>query len=246
VNPLNLIFGLAEAGKRYGGHIYTNTEVHTIRIRNGQVVAVRTNKGEILTTTVVNAAGIHASNIGKKIGIKLPLSPVRGQTVVTESTAPLLEHKISSVSYLRGKLENAFEGKTMVLRDEDSTFFSALAGLEQTVNGNLLMGTTIETKCNNKSTTLKGIKAVARNAVRIVPALKNLKLIRSFAGVRPKTLDGLPILGEVDDVEGFYLACGHGGDGVALAPITGKLLADLIVNGTPSMFIHKLNLSRFN
>ena len=56
-------------------------------------------------------------------------------------------------------------------------------------------------------------------------------MIRSFAGLRPYTPDGLPYVGEVDQVKGYFMAAGHEGDGIALAPETGRLLTESIVNG---------------
>jgi sarcosine oxidase subunit beta len=58
--------------------------------------------------------------------------------------------------------------------------------------------------------------------------------------------DGLPILGRVLDLSGFYLATGHGGEGVALAPITGKLVAEEITTGKPSLPIDDFRFERFS
>jgi sarcosine oxidase subunit beta len=86
---------------------------------------------------------------------------------------------------------------------------------------------------------------IAQKAIKFYPALSRLHVIRAYAGVRPYTSDGLPILGKVKELEGFIMAAGHGGDGVALAPITGKLVCDLIVQGEPPISIDELALSRF-
>ena len=58
-----------------------------------------------------------------------------------------------------------------------------------------------------------------KRAVEFFPAIKDLNFIRAFAGLRPFTPDGLPLIGEVDKIKGFYIAAGHEGDGIALAPI---------------------------
>jgi sarcosine oxidase subunit beta len=67
-----------------------------------------------------------------------------------------------------------------------------------------------------------------KQAVKFFPILKNINVIRCFAGLRPAVSDGTAIISEVADRQGFYIAAGHGGDGIALAPITGKLIAKLI------------------
>ena len=87
---------------------------------------------------------------------------------------------------------------------------------------------------------------LAQKAITFYPGLSNLHVIRAYAGLRPYTADGLPILGKVEGLEGFIMATGHGGDGVSLGPITGKLVCDLIVLGEPSIPIEGLALSRFN
>ena len=84
-----------------------------------------------------------------------------------------------------------------------------------------------------------------KRAIEFFPAIKDLNFIRAFAGLRPYTPDGLPLIGEVDKLKGFYMAAGHEGDGIALAPITGKLLAELITYGKPSYNIDDFNPNRF-
>jgi sarcosine oxidase subunit beta len=72
------------------------------------------------------------------------------------------------------------------------------------------------------------MQAIAERAIRFFPILKDINCIRSFGGIRPFSLDHLPIVSAVDDIPGFYIAAGHEGDGVALAPITGLLMAQII------------------
>jgi len=70
-------------------------------------------------------------------------------------------------------------------------------------------------------------------------------VIRSFAGLRPYTPDGLPILGPVEGVDGFVMAAGHEGDGIALSPITGELIAQFIVEGRTEIPLDPFRLERF-
>ena len=66
-----------------------------------------------------------------------------------------------------------------------------------------------------------------------------------FAGLRPYTPDGLPIVGPLGDLEGFLMACGHEGDGIALSPITGRIVTDLICQGQAAFDINPLSSQRF-
>ena len=69
---------------------------------------------------------------------------------------------------------------------------------------------------------------MAQHAQRILPALAKVNIIRTFAGLRPHTPDGLPILGPVEGLPGLIMAAGHEGDGIALAPITGQKVAEYL------------------
>ena len=69
--------------------------------------------------------------------------------------------------------------------------------------------------------------------------------MRSYAGLRPWSPDHLPLVGPVDAVPGFYLATGHEGAGIGLAPITGRIIADWIVTGQVPALAHPLRPGRF-
>ena len=97
----------------------------------------------------------------------------------------------------------------------------------------------------NKNTTLEGINSIAKHIIMLFPQLKEINIIRTFAGFRPYTSDGLPILGKVKEIEGFIMAAGHEGDGIALSPITGDLIAELVVEGKTSIPLDEFKLERF-
>jgi sarcosine oxidase subunit beta len=79
-----------------------------------------------------------------------------------------------------------------------------------------------------------------------MPMLKTVRIIRSYANFFPYTEDDLPILGKVDGVEGFIMACGHGGHGIGMGPGSGKLIQELICDGKTAIPLDELSLSRFN
>jgi sarcosine oxidase subunit beta len=204
---------------------------------------VSTNRGQIETDIVVNAAGLNAPTIGKMVGVAIPIKPIRGQEVVTERVPPLIKCYFSSASTLRRKLAQFYQDHLQTFRSTGST---EIFGAHQTTSGNLLLGSTYEEVLGStRETTTKAIRGIVKNAVRILPALKRVHMIRAFAGFRPYSPDGLPIVGKVDGIEGFLLACGHGGDGIALAPTIGELISDLIVDGKTSIPLEPFRLSRF-
>jgi sarcosine oxidase subunit beta len=118
--------------------------------------------------------------------------------------------------------------------------------IELTANGNFVLGSTREFVGFDNRVTLQGILRIAEHVSRIIPCLKKLNLIRVFAGLRPYTPDGLPILGTVAGLDGFVMAAGHEGDGIALSPITGEIIADLIVDNKTGFPMEAYRLERFD
>ena len=94
--------------------------------------------------------------------------------------------------------------------------------------------------------TFDGVNTIASQILRVFPTLKDLHIIRAYAGLRPYTPDGLPILGPVDGVEGFIMAAGHEGDGVTLSPVTGEIIARFIAKGDLPFSVDHFRLERFD
>ncbi len=76
--------------------------------------------------------------------------------------------------------------------------------------------------------------------------MKAINVIRVMAGLHPYTPDGLPLLGWVDGLEGFFMAAGHEGDGIALYPVTGKIVSELICDGTTFVDMTPFHPNRFS
>ena len=235
INPIALTLGFAMGAKQMGSEILTGTAVMDIEVEGRQISAVVTAAGKIETRTVVNAAGVYASEIGRMLGVEIPITPRRGQLLVTETRPRLLRPWLGSANYIAAKFnpQLAKEGAGGV-------------SIDQTQNGNLLIGSTREFVGYDRRTTLEGLKQIASRAVRILPDLKHTHLIRAFAGLRPYTPDGLPILGEVENIKGLIMAAGHEGDGIALSAITGKLISELALEGKTDAALDSLNLKRFS
>jgi len=218
VDPLKLVFAFAAAARRSGAQILTQTEVTDIALKSGKIEGVQTDKGKIATEIVVNATGVWAPFIGKMVGIELNIVPRRGQILVTEPLPQLVNCIMLCACYITAKFNP--EEKT-------SPLGVGLVLEQQHHANNLLIGSTREFVGYDKRVTLEGMHSVARHAKNVLPILKDVHIIRSFAGLRPYTPDGLPILAPLGP-EGFIVAAGHEGDGIALAPITGKLIAEII------------------
>ncbi len=241
VNPIELNLGFAGAARKLGAEILLETEVTGIILNHGRVSGVETTRGPFHAPVVVNAAGAWAPVIGKRVGLDLPIRPRRGQLMVTEPVAPYVAKGMLSASYITAKYnaDKLKESKSRAVR------LGVGLSLSQTQKGNIIIGGTREFVGYDVQNTRDGIQAVLKNAVRLVPGLKPIHIIRTMGGLRPYTPDGLPLIGYVNGLEGYFMAAGHEGDGVALSPVTGKIVADLIVDGKTFIDVSALDPNRF-
>jgi glycine/D-amino acid oxidase-like deaminating enzyme len=233
VNPMFLTFAFLKAARNFGAKIFPHTRVTGFRRKSGCIKSVKTDKGEIHTGTVVNAGGVYAAAIGALLDLEIPITPRRGQLVVTEAIGPTISRCMLSAQYIAAKFNPSLAQK------------GGGVSIEPTAAGNFVLGSTREFVGFDKRVTLAGIFHIAQHVCRIIPCLKELNFIRAFGGLRPYTPDGLPILGNVAGLDGFVMAAGHEGDGIALSPITGEVITDLIVHNKTSFPMEEYKLERF-
>lgn len=238
INPIKLTLGFAKASRRLGAVILTETEVTGLMIEGNHIRGVETSRGNYRSDIVVNACGAWAARIGEMAGLTIPVQPRKGQLIVTEPVGPFMNVTLQCARY------NVIKFRPETVGDEVLRLGNSLS-IEQMADGGLLIGGTREFVGFDRENSLEAIEIILKRAVRFFPALRNLCFIRAFAGLRPFTPDGLPLIGKVKEVDGFYMAAGHEGDGIALAPITGKLLAEQIVYGKESYSLKDFSPNRF-
>jgi glycine/D-amino acid oxidase-like deaminating enzyme len=234
VNPIALTYGFALGARQHKANIITGATVKGLTVVNNRITYIETENERFEAPIFVNAAGIYAPEIGKQIGVIIPITPRRGQILVTEFTRPLVRLAMVSAKYIATKFNSDF-----------SSAEGEGVSIDQTVGGNFLLGSTREFVGFDNGTSLQGVRRIADQSGRIIPDLRRLHVIRSFAGLRPYTPDGLPILGPVEGLDGLIMAAGHEGDGIALSPITGDLIAQLISEGSASIPLGEFRLERF-
>lgn len=239
VNPIRLTFAYVQAAKRLGAQVLSNTEVTDVLVKMGRVMGVETSKGTYYADQVIDAAGSWAAEIAAMAGVDLPIRPRKGQLFITEPLGPFMDVTLQCARYNVIKFKPEAVGDKAVLR------MGASLSIEQTENGGLVIGSTREFVGYDRENTLEAMEVTMRRAMRFFPALKDVNIIRAFAGLRPFTPDGIPVIGEVEKLPGFFVAAGHEGDGIALAPITGKLMAELLVQGKSSYPLEAFSPNRF-
>jgi sarcosine oxidase subunit beta len=239
VNPFRLTQAFADHAKKMGARIETETEVESVLFDGGRVVGVRAAGEHWYAGYVVNCCGSWGGALAQMAGVEIPISPKRGQLVVSEPAPPLINTVMQTGLYPLIKFHPER------ITDERIFRLGTAFGIEQTRDGTILIGGTRELAGFDRGNTLEGIEAVIQTARRYIPAIARLHFIRCFSGLRPHTPDGLPVLGLVDQVPGLAFCCGHEGDGIALAPVSAKLTAEAIVRGTTSFPIEPCSAARF-
>lgn len=220
-NPFKTNFAYAEAAERLGVKIYTFTEVKEIETENHKIVAVNTDKGKVLTPIVVNAAGGYSGIIGKMVGVDIPVYSQRHQILITEPVDPLFRPMLMS--------------------------FSRNFYCQQTPHGSIIMGfgDPNERKDGDIGSSWQFAQEMAQKMTAVLPLLKEVSMVRQWAGLYNVSPDAQPILSEHPQIGGFFMALGFSGHGFMLAPITSKLIAELILKERTSLPIDKLDIGRF-
>jgi sarcosine oxidase subunit beta len=239
VNSFRLTQAFADHAKKMGAEILIETGIDSLVFDGGRVAGVRSGDAVYYASYVVNCCGAWGAELAKMAGLDLPVSPKRGQIIVSEPTAPLLN------TVMQTGLYPIIKFKPELITDERIFRLGLGFGIEQTRDGSILIGGTRELAGFDRGNTLECIEAMAQTAQVYIPAIRDLHFIRCFSGLRPYTPDGLPMMGRITEVPGLVMCCGHEGDGIALAPISGKLMAEEIVYGKTSFPITPCAAERF-
>jgi glycine oxidase len=112
-------------------------------------------------------------------------------------------------------------------------------------DGETLIGATVEDVGFRKEVTLQGLEELIQAGRRVVPGIMGAPVIRTWAGLRPGSPDGLPLVGPVEGLSGHCLAVGHYRNGILLGPMTGVLVKQLLVEGVRSPHLELLRPERF-
>lgn len=221
LNPFLTTDAYAKAARRLGVKIYTFTEVIGIKTESGKIKGVITNKGEISTNIVVNAAGGYSKQIADMAGIDIPIYSERHQILVTEPVEPMQDPMVMS--------------------------FSLNIYCQQTPHGSFIMGRGDDNEPRDLRVTSSWhfLDEMAKTVVDLLPPIGELRVIRQWAGLYNMTPDKHPVYGTVKGLEGFYLALGFSGHGFMLGPMTGLLIAEQILGEKNTIDISKLTLDRF-
>ena len=239
LNPMRLCFGLAELARQKGAKAFNRTAVTGITVRNGAVQSVETSSGSIATKKVVLASGVWTPGLGDMVGVKVPIRPRQGQILVTERLDGLVSKNYAEFGYLAAKSGKKRPGVTPEMEQ-----FGVAMVLEPSAAGTVLIGSSRRFVGMDTTPHPAVMQAIAQRAKHFCPSFSGVKLIRAYAGVRPASPDGKPIISPTH-VEGVYVAAGHEGNGIGLSLITGKLVSQMLRGETPLVDLAPLCIDRF-
>ncbi|MBI3406701.1 MAG: glycine oxidase ThiO [Acidobacteria bacterium] len=204
------------AAKNAGAELRSGIEVTGLRIEKNKCTGVVTANETIVAKNVAIAAGAFSSLVAGMAQFA-PTRPIRGQMLALRSKSLSVSRVVRSVSGY------------VVPRDD----------------GRLIAGSTVEDAGFEKKLTAAGIQKILNAVVELISNLTDAEILESWSGLRPDTPDHLPILGQ-SDVEGLFVATGHYRNGILLAPITSKLMADLICGGKTDLDLRDFSPLRFS
>jgi len=231
IDPSQLTFALVEGARRRGAEICEDTRVTGIEIGGGRVRRVVTEKGDIETELVVNAGGMFAPEIGRLVGVNVPLIPMAHEYLITKPSGLPLDMPTMRDPSLLVYYRPESGGLIMGGYERDPAPWG-LDGIAPDFNGKLL------------EPDWDRFEPLMTNAIVRTPSIKDAEVVRLVNGPEAFTPDNEFILGPTE-VRGFWVAAGFCAHGLAGAGGMGRLVAEWIVEGRPGVDAWEMDSRRF-
>jgi glycine oxidase len=212
-----LTVALAEAARRTGAELCSDAPAVALVRERERVIGVRTPTETVYAEAIILANGAWSSDLVRPLGVMLPVKPVRGQMLAVR-TVPRV---VNQIVY----------GRHMYLVPRP--------------DGETLVGATVEDVGFRKEVTLAGLEELIQAGRRVAPGIMGEPMVRAWAGLRPGSPDGLPLVGPLEGLPGLLLAVGHHRNGILLGPMTGVLLKQWLVDHQRSPHLDLLRPERF-
>jgi sarcosine oxidase subunit beta len=236
LHPVLAAAALAARARRAGAVIRTNTPVRGLLRRGGQVTGVITDDGALSAGAVVLAAGPWSRSLAHQAGSDLPVFGARGWLVRTAPvTSAVFRHTLMQSTWhgSGGLQKQGLPLLTEVAGAAPGAGTKVVFSLQPLPGGDVVLGSSsgpalqLDDAQDGERTAALIVAAAARHA----PALAKASVRETWAGVRPMSPDGLPVVGPAPGAPGLWFLSGYGIDGMPLAPGTSRLLADHLVDG---------------
>jgi glycine cleavage system aminomethyltransferase T/glycine/D-amino acid oxidase-like deaminating enzyme len=248
IDPSQLTYALADGARKGGCRIFTDTRVTGIEVKDGRVRGVRTERGDIAAEVVVDAGGMFAAEIARLAGVRVPLLPMSHQYLVTQPLDPVREAR--GTGEARRSLPTLRDPDLLVYYREDGDGL-VMGGYERQSEPAFLPNGTgdfeaIPPDFNGRllEEEWDRFEEITRNSERRVPAMAEIKVTKLINGPEAFTPDNEFCLGE-SEVAGFFVCAGFCAHGLAGAGGIGKVMAEWIVDGEPSLDLWHMDIRRF-
>lgn len=232
-NPSDITQSLAKGARKHGARIFENTEVLSVEVVKGRVASVETSQGRIACEYVVNCAGQWAAEVGRMVGVTVPLVSVEHQYMVTEpiegvtSNLPTLRDP-DRLTYYKEEVGGLVMGGY-----EPNPIAWAVNGFPKNFEFQLL------------ESNFDHFEQLMELALGRVPALQNAGIKSLINGPESFTPDGNFILGEAPEVANYYVGAGFNAFGIASGGGAGKVLAEWIIGGEAPYDLWPVDIRRF-
>ncbi|OGO41802.1 MAG: hypothetical protein A2W36_06530 [Chloroflexi bacterium RBG_16_58_14] len=232
IDPTQLTNALAAGAKSRGARFYLDTNVEAIRLKNGRVDEVVTNRGGIKTEIVVNATGQWGGEVGKMVGLNLPVVPMAHLYIITKP-----------IEGVRHEFPTLRDPDLLVYwREEVGGIVTG--GYERNPVPFGLKGIPHDFKYQLLPPDWERFAPLMENSIKRVPAVETAEIIQLLNGPEGFTPDGEFLLGPTS-VKGFWVACAFCAHGLAGAGGIGKVMAEWIIDGQPEWDMWRLDVRRF-
>lgn len=216
--PLAAVEAMARAARSAGATIEAGVEVFGFTTNGSRVAALRTSRGEVAADRFVLATGSWSKDLGRMLGLRIPVLGGKGYAVIVRSVDPAPRMAVK-----------VLDRRIAITPRAGST---RLAGTLELVDG-------------DESVTTRRVEAIVRGSRTVLNIPEPPEIVEVWRGLRPCTPDGLPMIGFSPRHDNLVLATGHQMCGLHTAPATGRLVADLLTGSPPSFDPTPFRVDRF-
>ena len=226
-SPESVVLGYATGARRHGATVLSGVGVVGVRVEDGRVTSVITDRGEVRTSTVICAAGAWSKDVGAMVGVDLPIEPLRRQILITE---PLSD----------AQAEHFPVGMPMTI-DAASTFYLHREGPA------ILLGMSYqdEEPGFREEYSDAWLPVLTESIERRCPDLLDVGIAHQWVGFYEVTPDHNALVGESAEISRFLYAAGFSGHGFLQGPAIGEVVRDLYLHREPPIDVAPFTADRF-
>jgi glycine oxidase len=220
VDNRKLVAALVEYCRRNEIRVLKDQHISSVTFESGRATGACSETEAFSADVTILATGAWTSfiEIGGAGPISVDIKPIRGQMIAFKSDRKLL----TKVIYANG------------------------CYLVPRADGRILVGATVEDVGFEKAVTDEAVEWLRSSAVEILPELADLDIAETWSGLRPRSIDEFPVIGNVSGIDNLFVATGHYRNGILLAPLTAKLITKKIVGNIDSNYLSIFSPERFN